>query len=418
MKKVLKFIWSLLRSHLMLKIMALVFAVILWSYVLAEINPARTRVIDEVLIKYENAAELKAKGLYISASLSEVLETVDIRVEIKQNELKYLNDEKVRAFVDLAEINGPGPQMLRVKHQTDYGRVLEVSPAFITLHVDDYVSQSVPVNVEVAGNVPQGYHAGKPVISPNVVTISGARTDVERVTSAVCHIDLTGLTESINKSVEIELLDDENNVVDKTLFSDTFPSVIVQLDVLRKKTVPVNLESAIFGQENIAPGFEIVDITSTPGEVDIAGELEVLAGITSIDLVPYVIENGENTSVATLLEYLVPDGVQIVAPEKAAQVFINIREITETRAFSRIELRTKNLESGLTPRLGMRYIDVNVLAGMSKISALSRSDIVPYVDLDGLSAGTYTLDVHFELPENFTAKNFLPSVASVTVTIY
>lgn len=414
MKKALKFIWSLLRGHLMLKIMAIVFAVILWSYVLAEINPARTRVIEDVRIKYENTAELKAKDLYIS----EMIETVDIRVEVKQNELQYLNDEKVRAVVDLSAINGPGEQTLRVTAQTDYGRVLEVNPATITLNVDDYVSQSIPVNVEVSGNVPQGYYAGQPVILPNVVSISGARADVERVSSAVCYIDLTGLTESLNKSVEIELLDDQNNVVDKTLFTDTIPSVIVQLDVLRKKTVPVNLESAIFGQENIAAGFEIVDITSTPHEVDIAGEFEVLAGITSINLVPYVIENGENTSVATLLEYQVPEGVQIVAPERAAQVFINIREITETRTFSRIELRAKNIESGLNARLGTRVIDVNVLAGLSKLSALSRADIVPYVDLDGLGAGTYTLDVRFELPDGFTVKNFSPSVATVTVTIF
>ena len=413
MKKALKFIWSLLRGHLMLKIMALVFAVILWSYVLTDINPARTRVIEDVRIKYENLAELKAKGLYIS----EMPETVDIRVEVKQNELKYLNDEKVRAIVDLSAINGPGEQPLRVSPQTDYGRVLEVSPSTITLQVDDYVSQSIPVNVDVTGNIPQGYYAGKPVILPNVITISGARADVERVSSAVCHIDLTGLTESLNKSVEIELLDDQNNVVDKTLFSDTIPSVIVQLDVLRKKTVPINLESAIFGQENIAAGFEIVDITSTPHEVDIAGEFEVLAGITSIDLYPYVIENGENTSVATLLEYVVPEGVQIVAPEKAAQVFINIREITETRTFSRIELRAKNVEPGLDARLGTRFVDVNVLAGLSKLSSLNRADIVPYVDLDGLGVGTYTLEVRFELPEGFTANNFSPSIAAVTVTI-
>ena len=65
MKKALKFIWSLLRGHLMLKIMALVFAVILWSYVLTDINPARTRVIEDVRIKYEILAEMIGKGLYI-----------------------------------------------------------------------------------------------------------------------------------------------------------------------------------------------------------------------------------------------------------------------------------------------------------------------------------------------------------------
>lgn len=416
MTKALKFIWNMLRSHLVLKIMALLFAVILWSYVIADTNPARMRVMNDIKVRYENMAELKAKGLDISASLSEVLDTVNIRVEVRQNDLKYLSSENVRAFVDLSTINGKGTPTLEISATTTYGQVIEVSPSTVTLFVDDYVRQSVPVNVDVAGSVAQGYHADEPVISPNVITVSGARVDVEKVASAVCHLDITGLTEGYNKSVEIEFLDGAGNPVDKKLFSGEFPSVIVQLDVLRKKSVPIDVFSSVYGQDDIAAGYEIVDITCTPSEVDIAGDFSVLSDISSIGLVPYNV-SGAATSVVVLLDYQPVDGVRILTHDKA-QVFINIREKTDIKEFGRIELRARNLGAGKSVRLGTRYVDVTVLAGLSHLSALSRADVAPYIDLEGLSAGTFTLPVLFELPPGFTAENFSPSAATVTVTVY
>lgn len=414
--KALKFIWSLVRGNLMLKIMALLFAVILWSYVLAETNPVRTRVMNDITVKYENMAELKAKGYAISADLSDILDKVNIRLEVRQSELKYLSDENVKASVDLSTINGPGIQPLKITAQTTYGRVLEVSPSTVEIYVDDHIQQAVPVNVDITGSVPAGFYADTPELSPNVITISGARVDVERVTNAVCHIDLSGLTESFNKSMDITLYDNEGNVVDNALFSDSFPSVIVRLDVLHKKTVKVDALSALYGIEDIAPGYEIVDVTCTPDTVDIAGDAASLSGISSIELVPYPI-NGAKDSIVALLDYIVPEGVRVLTTQKV-QIFVNIRELSDTKTYSRIDLRTKNLAPGLSARLDTRSIDVTVLAGISQLSRMNRSMIVPYLDLEGLAAGTYTLEVRFELPEGMTKENFISNVPMVKVTIY
>ncbi len=416
MKKALLYIWDLLRGHLLLKIMALLFAVILWSYVVAEVNPERERRVNDITVRYENMGDLKAKGLDLSASLSEILDSVDIRLEVKQSELKYINDETVRAYADLSTINSTGYFTLRVRAETSYGKVLEVIPSTMQLYVDDSVNHPLPVNVEVSGSVPSGYYADEPVITPSVITISGARVDVEKAASAVCYLDLSGLTEGYKKSIEVMLLDSDGNPLEKALFSESFPSVIVQLDILRRKTVPIDVGGSIFGQEDIAPGFEIIDITSTPDLIDIAGDPSVLAGISSINLVPYNV-SGANTSVAVLLDYQLPEGVRVITPEKA-QVFINIREIMNTLEFERVELTAKNVPGSLNVRLDTRFVDVTVLAGISRLTELSRDDIVPFVDLEGLGAGQHTLDVQFRLPPGFTAENFSPSVRTVTVTLY
>jgi YbbR domain-containing protein len=277
------------------------------------------------------------------------------------------------------------------------------------------MSKQVPVEMNTIGSVPDGYYASEPSLALTTVEVDGARTDVEKVASAICNVDLTGLTEAYSKNMEIDLLDDDGNIIDKNLF-DNLPSVIVKLDVKPMKTVPIDLESSILGQDEVASGYEVVDITCEPATVDIAGDASSLIGINQIALAPYTV-SGKSASESVALDYDPPEGVTVLSPEKV-QVYITIREITKTKTFSSISLEEKNLASGLRAEFSQSDVDVTVIAGLSKVSKLNRSDIVPYVDLEGLEAGTYSLDVLFEIPEGFAEENFSSTAGTVTVTIY
>jgi YbbR domain-containing protein len=405
----------LLRSNLLLKIMALVFAVILWSYVLAETNPVREKDLHGVTLRYAGSEILKSKNLTVSGNLSDVLDSVDVRVEVNQNDLKRLSRDNVDAYVDLSTINGPGPYKLTIKATPNVGNTVEISPAAVELTVYSYETQQVPVNLNITGSVPDGYYAMTPEISPGVVTISGASVDVDKVASAVCDIDLTGLTEGYNKSVPIRLLDSDGNELDQSLFSDSLSSVIVKLQVLATKAVPVDVDSAIMGQGELAAGYEIAGITSTPETVMIAGEPDVIRGVTSMGLMPYMV-NGASASVAVMLDYQPPEGVSVLTEGKA-QVYVEIRQITNTREYADVGIEARNLGDGLTAQMDVSRTDVTVMAGIPQLSRLRRADIVPYVDLEGKGRGKYTVTVQFQLPDGFAAENFSSGVATVVVTI-
>lgn len=415
MKKALQFCWRLLKNNISLKILALLFAVVLWSYVLAATNPARERVIYDVTVRPQGVEDLKAKDLAISGNLSDILKSVDIRVKVNQDDLKFLNDQNIQAYVDLSTINGTGEYSLKINAKPTYGQVLEVSPAEITLNVDSLVTKQVPVTVKTVGDAASGYYAGTPLISPDYVNITGARSDVERVTSALCNIDLTGLTQGYNKSMDVTLLDSAGNAVPAQLFTGNLPSVMVSLNVLPEKTVPVNVNGSIIGQDSLSPGFEITGITCDPQTVTIIGEKAVLDTVSSISLVPYTI-SGMSADAVVPLEFSPPAGVTVINTEKA-EVTIVIREITAQKKYTGIAVKQKNLSPGLVATLDTGTVDVTVIAGVSRISRLFKPEIVPYVDLDGLGPGQYSLSVMFEVPQGFTANNFTASSVTVTVTI-
>jgi len=415
MKKALSFVWKILKSNLSLKIMALIFAVILWSYVLYATNPVRERVLQDITVRYLHAEDLKAKNLAIVGGLSDVLGSVDIRVKVNQRDLSLFSAQGAQANVDLSEIKGTGKYALKVKATLAYGQVLDVSPSEVTLTVDRLITKQVPVTVKTVGDVPAGYYAGPPEISPNFVNITGAQADVEKVVSALCSIDLNGLTTGYSKSVDVSLLDKNDNAVPSNLFSGDFPSVMVKLNVLSIKTVAVDAQGSIIGRDSVAPGYEITGITCNPATVRIIGEKSAIDAVASIPLMPYSV-SGLSSDVVVPLDYSPPEGVTVLADEKA-EVTINIREIMKKRSFTDIPVRYKNLSAGLTVSLDISAVDVTVTAGESRLSKISKTDIVPYIDLDGLAAGTYTLVVQFEVPSGFTSENFSSSAAAITVTI-
>lgn len=403
----------MIKSNLVLKIMAVVFAIILWSYVLAEENPMRQRDITDVSLTSTETAELEAKGLAISGSLSDILDTVDVRIEVEQNDLKYVNNKNIIAEVDLSSITGPGEVELDINADPPYGKVLSVSPKTITVVVDYRKEKNVPVEVIPTGNVANGYHAMTPVISDSVYIV-GASVDVEKVVSAVCYVDLTGLTENYSKSVEVDLLDKDGNIVDKNMFGGT-QSVIVDIDVLAKKTVPINKDTLLVGQDDLAEGYEISEIIIEPEMVDIIGKKEVIDTIYSIEALPIVV-TGEDKDVPAFLEFNLPEGVTILS-DKQVQAIISIREIVEVKNYNSVEVQTKNLGKGFKASLDVDRIDVVVIAGVNKLSSLFKQDITAFVDLDGLEEGTYELNVQFSMPEGFTDENVTCETKKITVTI-
>jgi YbbR domain-containing protein len=90
----------------------------------------------------------------------------------------------------------------------------------------------------------------------------------------------------------------------------------------------------------------------------------------------------------------------------------------DTKIYSGIAIEDRNLGAGLTAQMDVSRTDVTVMAGVSQLSRLKRSDIVPYVDLEGLGKGKHTVPVVFQLPDGFTEENFSSGVKTVVVTIY
>ena len=67
-------------KNMALKVIALVFAVLLWGYVLTDQKPVRTKIIPEVSTSFDGEAELIAQGFCVRGDRTEILDKVSVTV--------------------------------------------------------------------------------------------------------------------------------------------------------------------------------------------------------------------------------------------------------------------------------------------------------------------------------------------------
>lgn len=384
---------QLFGRNLALKILSLVFAILLWGYVIAEINPMRTKLITNVPVTFEGEADLRDRGLVVRGIRSQLLRSISVEVSAELTQYADLSASNLTAYVSLRDITATDEgHRARVVVLTNVGTVERWSPQYITLEIDNYATRSIPVQVQYDGTLPANYWAGMPQLSSESVEIRGAAKDVSRVARAVCRVNLTDRTQSYNDALDVIFLDAAGEVVDSGYFIGEMPTVAVKLQVLPKKRVPVDLASALLGEDNLAVNYEIADSMTNPSTVEIAGPSELLDTIHSINLENSINLAGRSESVLEQVPLKVPEGVQLLG-SAAVEVYVEVKE-KEMDKLLRPAYRTTGLAKGLTvASITPEANEIIVRGRISLVSGLEDKDLELVLDLTGMSAGTYTLPV-------------------------
>lgn len=413
-KSFFKAVLKILRNNLSLKIAAIFLALILWSYVIAETNPPRPLTLDNIPVKLENIEELKVSGLTISEDITSVIKNVKVNLEVRQKELKLVNAENVTARIDFSKTNEKGEIQYKIIATTKYGTVLNVQPSVVTLTVDDYIKKTIPVKCEVKDGL-QSYYIGQPALSPDVIDIMGARKDVVKASSALCRVDLSKETSSINQSVDLTILDNDGNPLDNSVYFERLPSVIVKIDILPKKEVVINGLGSIVNAGKIKEGYEIGGISVEPQKIEIAGEKALLDAISEVYLEDMDVSGASEDMTFNVLPKSI-EGVRFLNVNEIAAI-VHISQKQTQKVFKGVPIAVQNLPSGLSASLNPKTVDITVSGGVEDIKNLQKSDIKLFIDLAGYSKGSYTLSVQAESIETVLPENISYSLSEIKVSI-
>lgn len=389
------------------KILALIMAIILWTYVMSQEDPKRTDHLN-VEVNFLNEASLDRQGLVILDP-----EDADVRVTIsgRNSNVIKISEEDIIAQVDLSGYS-EGKVKVPVYVQAPSSVTIEdYSPKEILITFDKIVTRDIPITVETTGEVPSGNIIGTPEARPQYVVVEGPRTWLNSVSKVVASIDVSNSDEDINVAVPIRIVDDEKN--DVRGVSSNLNLVDVSIPVYKVKTVPIELRT-----ENELPGsYEIVNVTINPSTIAIVGKKDVLQNITQINTSPVdilTLMNEENVPV----DLDVPEGVRLKNAEEPVTVTLNIEEIV-AKTF---EYNLEDLEiSNLGAELSIAEEDMNTsftvtVEGISSIiEPLEPEDIKLKLDLNELEEGTHTVNITAEEGE-FTVIQILPETFDITLT--
>lgn len=379
---VLKALKNFFTKNIPVKLIALSFAVLLWAYVIANQNPERIKTIENVAVTTTGDADMAAKNLVVRGDLSELLGTVDIRVSTDVVHYKDVDENTVTASINLSSVTGDGVTMLKVQASTSIGTIESITPSTITLEIDKLAKKNIPIVCNTVGTLDSSYYMQEPIMDKTHIEIVGASKDVHAAAYAAFDIVLDDITGSIRRSYELTLYDESGNALDVTTsaLSET-PSVMVLLNVLPTKRVPVNLGSVLVGTELLPEIYSIEQILSDRSFVTIAAEQALLDTIPHISLTNIDLGGRTNSFVETTTLKL-PHNVILVGGDPNVNVTVVISEKKQTVTLSDLAIGLSGAQDRFNYTYAQNTISIEMEAPISLLAAYNNGDFVVAVNAD------------------------------------
>ncbi len=416
----LKKLKDALTRNVPLKVASILIAILLWGYVLYDLNPYREKTISGVSTSFEGEADLLAQGLCIRGDRTDLLKNVDVNVQTRLRNYANLSASSVSASINLRRISLAQEYEIPITATipASLGYIDSVSPAFVTVEIDNLITKTIPVTCQFVNEIPEGYWADmNSLVYTTSINIEGAKTDLAKVSSAVVTVDLAGKTAPIFSSYMADLLDSDGNVLDSDIVRGSVPSATVRMSVKPVKSVPVDIESALVGADKLAANYELASVSVSPSTVRIVGDETALREVASLTIDPVSVSNAsEPMSFESKL--LVPEGVSLLDTDTVS-VTLDIHEHMETLSFVQKTIEVTGLVGKYSAEVLPKMVDVDLYGPVSVLSVIKRVDLVVNVDVSGLKPGTYELPLTISVKNEKTTQeiSIKPSVSTVQVTI-
>ncbi len=372
-------------KNLGLKILAIVFAVILWLIVMNISDDQITKEINNIPVEQVNGDVLEEKDQVYEVAKGD---TVDIVVKGRRSIVSQLSASDFSAKADLSQMSITNSVQIDVQASRLGIRdeiAITVLDNMMTLNLEDKVSSQFSVKVKTEGETRNGYAVGSAIANPNIITVTGPQSSVDKITDVIATVSVSGANKDISTQAVVRLYDayGEEIVNDKLEYSTDM--VDVSVTVFPTKEVDVNVEI----QGEPAEGYAIENTLFQPTSVMIAGPTEDIAEISEIKIDDISVAGLESNLQKTVnLSNYLPDTVVAVGDTAEIEITVNITQTSErklTITKKDLKLRGKQADYNYTVTVSDLYVKLSGFEDM--IGEVTVEDLWPVIDVSGLYLG-------------------------------
>ncbi len=264
-------------------VLSLLLAVILWMYVMTDLNPEDTKTLYNVPVVFTGLDTLEERGLTISEGANQ---TVTLSLQATRSVLQQLNNENVSVAINVS--NKDTGVQTEVNYTPTYPRsvsndpitIRSRSPSVIQYTISKWVTREIEVRGSFTGSVAEGFQKGELSISPSTITVSGQEDVVNQIDYAQVVLSQTELSETYTGELPFALVGFNEEAVSAEGLELSSQTVMVTLPVVQLKEVKLTVE--------VVPGGgatqDDAEITISPESIMASGGEDDLESLTEISL--------------------------------------------------------------------------------------------------------------------------------------
>lgn len=415
-KKLLPHLWRALSHNFAYKLLSVLIALGLWSYVIYA-NPSITRdkVLSGVDITVTGQSVLSSRGFALATDLASALSSARVSVRVSQSAYSLVSTDNVHVEMDLSTLRKTGKQSVRLRGTTTYGAVGQVWPDQIEVEVENQDQRYVPVNAQITGTRADGYWYNVSRVNPSQITVTGPTSLVQQVSSAQVDVDVTGRTAAGSRLGQLHLLDAHGDPIEADYaLSRSTNSVTVALDIYPTKQIEVTATPGETVKGSVRRGYSLESIEVNPSTVMVAADQSLLDTLDHLSIEPVDV-SGADRPFTQIVDIAMLKDIKYMSSDQVSAT-INITEQELTRRYSNLEATLSGLGANLSAAWSSPRLEVRLSGPYSAVQSLSRNDLVVWVDLTGYGAGVYDLPVQVKV-DNFPDLTITSEPAAVRVTV-
>lgn len=406
-----------LKNNFGLKILAFLFAFLLWILVVNIDDPIKTKTFENIAVVVEHEEYITTKDQKTYQILDNT-QIVDVTVSARRSQLKKISEEDIVATADMRELYLDSLVPIDVTVKDHSFESAEANPRNMRVQIENNASVTFPITAVTTGNLRDGYVIGSVTADPERVTINGPESVVERISKVVAEVDVSGMSQDACLESVLTLYDAENEAIDQSLLGNNLGKigVSVNVELYRAKSVSVKVDTSLL---TAAEGYSLAEITYSPKEIRIAATKEILASIEEISIPAEALEGDaisqKTERIIDITEYL-PENVKLV-DETGGSILVTISvEKDGTKNFNLPvgSISVKNLNSNLTMTYDVTDdVEIHVRGPKSVLNAYSIDGAATINLSEYKEEGTFTVPVEIELPKDCA----LESEVKVKITL-
>ena len=331
-----KWLPGVFTRRLGLKILSLVFALLLWVYIINNNSSlTRNKTITGVSVSAVPSTTLSGYSLSVATDVAGQYQgAVDVTVELPQNRYAAFNINNIKLTPDYSAVRTAGSYNVPINAVTAYGTAVKLSPSYIHVEIENTDSRNLSTEVELIGENTDAYwyNVDTSALNPAQITVSGAASIVQKVAHVVATVDVTDRTANFRRSTQVALTDADGNVLTSPLLNKSSSTCLVRVEVYPKKTLDVYADPAQF---KLKEGYEITDISFQPSTITVAAGSELLDGLEYLPLEIPETENELDKSYTTRVSFSGLDEFRYTSA-RAVYMTVNVSEKTLTRTFTAV----------------------------------------------------------------------------------